>query len=57
MQTFIGGISGIVLAGLFFGIYAYKVASLPLIIVLLAALAMMIAEFVIEIREERAGNG
>jgi hypothetical protein len=56
MQTFIGGIAGLVTAIVFFSVYVYKLASVPLTIVILAAVAMMVAEFVIEIREERAGG-
>jgi hypothetical protein len=56
MQTFIGGIAGLVTAIVFFSVYVYKLASVPLTIVILAAVAMMVAEFVIEIREERASG-
>lgn len=57
MQTLITGGIGTVLVLGFFWLLVQKVPALPLIVVFLIGLAMIVVQFVIEVRDELAGKG
>ncbi len=57
MQTLITGGIGTVLVLGFFWFLIQKVPAVPLIVVFLLGLVMIVAQFVIEVRDELAGKG
>lgn len=57
MQTLITGGIGTVLVLGFFWLLVQKVPAVPLIVVFLIGLAMIVAQLVIEVRDELAGKG
>lgn len=57
MFEIIIAILGIVASALYVGYLAYAIKAVPLWIIVIAAFALMIREFVIEFRDSKSGGG
>ena len=57
MANLVTGLLAVVLIVVFLGNYAIKIAEVPLWVIILAVLAMVIADYVLSLRDSKRRNG
>lgn len=57
MVNLVTGLLAIVMIAVFLGNYAIRIAAVPLWVIILAILAMVIADYVLSLKDSKSRNG